>query len=401
MTTPRSSVNTLLIGFLVFLVGMLSYRFLIERTSLLGSSVRSRPVEARGNLSDHEKTNIAVYENASPSVVLVTIADPVPVQGGRRTGFVQRGQGTGVVWDKSGYIVTNYHVVAGALQDESGKGKIGAISVTLADGGRFDAQIHAFAPTYDIAVLKIEQSVSSRLTPLGLGTSGDLKVGQQVYAIGNPFGFNSTLTTGIISGVGRNLGSDRGGLEDMIQTDAAINPGNSGGPLLDSAGRMIGMNTVIYSPSASVSGVGQSSGIGFAVPIDDINAVVPLLIEGGFGTKPGLGVFLVSDAVVSDLKRRGALPEEFSGAVIDGVPLGSSGAEAGLQPLDVIIALDGEPIDSEKQLTTLLKDYEIGSQCKLRVVRRSGVMDIPGVKLQAILDLESFARPDANPATTK
>lgn len=390
----RSIANNWLIGLLVFLVGMLSYRFIIENTSLLGSSKLSRPVTARGDLAADEKNNIDVYNNASPSVVLVTTADAVRRRSGQ-TGFVQRGQGTGIVWDKSGYIVTNYHVVQGAIQTERGQAKVGAVMVTLDDGGVFKAQIHAFAPRFDIAVLKVEQAIPGRLTPLAIGESSDLKVGQKVYAIGNPFGFNRTLTKGIISGLGRNLGADRqSSLEDMIQTDAAINPGNSGGPLLDSAGRMIGMNTVIYSPAAAASGVGQNSGIGFAVPIDTINAVVPRLIEGGFGTKPGLGVGLVTDNQVSQLQQIGRLSDEFEGAIVFNVSLGSSADEAGLRDGDVIIGLDDKAIVGEGQLSERLRNYEIGSSVRLRIIRQGQEAEVV-VKLQAILDLESFERANA------
>ena len=382
--TTRTIANNWLIGLLIFLVGMLSYRFIIENTSLLGSSKLSRPVTARGDLADDEKNNIDVYANASPSVVLVTTADPVSRRSGR-TGFVQRGQGTGIVWDKSGYIVTNFHVVSGAIQTAQGAPKFGAVTVTLDDGGVFKAQVHAFAPRFDVAVLKMEQAVPGRLTPLAIGESSDLKVGQKVYAIGNPFGFSRTLTKGIISGLGRNLGSDReNSLEDMIQTDAAINPGNSGGPLLDSAGRMIGMNTVIYSPAAAASGVGQNSGIGFAVPIDTINSVVPRLIEGGYGTKPGLGVGLLTDSQVELY-----LDPDAEGAFVRYVQLGSAAEAAGIRNGDIIVAIEGEPVRKESELTARIRNREIGSQVRLTILRGNQKADVV-VRLQAILDLNSF-----------
>ena len=378
-SSNRTSVNNWLIGLLLLLVGMLSYRFLIERTSLFGSSMNSRPVTPRGDLAEDEKTTVEIFSNASPSVVSITTKEFVSDRRGDRSG-----QGSGIVWDKDGHIVTNYHVIAGAIQlRSSGQTPVfGSCTVSLKDGTPWDAQIVSFAPLYDIAVLKLTKTPPSRLTPIAIGKSEDLLVGQKVFAIGSPFGLAQTLTTGIISGVGRNLSSEAEGknLEDMIQTDAAINPGNSGGPLLDSAGRMIGVNTLIYSPGTLASGVGQNAGIGFAVPIDVVNSLVPQLIEGGFGTRPGLGVVLFPNA---------ALRPGITGAVIDRVGLRSSAAQAGLQRFDIIVGIDGKPITQREELMSELATAEIGDTVEL-TINRGGQEREVAVLVQAILDVESL-----------
>jgi S1-C subfamily serine protease len=225
-------------------------------------NAQPRVVTARGELSPMEKSIIELHKAASPSVVHITS------MGLRRDGFsrnvyqVPEGTGSGFIWDDSGHVVTNYHVVR----------KASGAEVVLSDGSKWEAQLVGVAPEHDLAVLWID-APKSKLTPLAIGTSHDLQVGQMVYAIGNPFGLDHSLTMGIISALGREIQSATDEpIKEVIQTDAAINPGNSGGPLLDSAGRLIGVNTAIYSPS------GVSAGIGFAIPVDDVNSVVPDLI---------------------------------------------------------------------------------------------------------------------------
>ena len=380
--TNRSSVNQWLVGLLLLLLGMLSYRFLIENTGLFGSSTNSRTVTPRGDLAEDEKTTIDLFDKASPSVVSIKTQGIVTDQRRRQYSQVEVGQGSGVVWDKQGHIVTNYHVIANAIQlrgTSNDTPVFGSCKVILKDGSEWDAQIQSFAPVFDLAVLKLTKTPPSRLTPIAIGTSSDLLVGQNVFAIGSPFGLPQTLTKGIISGV-RNLTSDSEGtnMDDMIQTDAAINPGNSGGPLLDSAGRMIGVNTLIYSPGTAATGIGQSAGIGFAVPIDTVNLIVPQLIEGGFGTRAGLGVTLIS------------IPE-IEGAVINRVGLGSAAAEAGLQRFDIVVAVDREPISSTADLTKALGEYEVGDKVTLTIVRGRGDRSISvSMTLQAILDVDSL-----------
>lgn len=369
MTTPtRGSVNNWLIGLLLFLVGMLSYRFIFEQTNFFGNSALSRTVTPRGDLAEDEKSTVELFRNASPSVVAIATTAFVR-QSWRQVSEVNTGEGSGVVWDKKGHIVTNFHVIASAIQRDTQEGEttFGSCKVTLADGTEWDAQIKTFTPQLDIAVLKLVDVPPSRLTPIAIGSSGDLLVGQKVFAIGSPFGLQQTLTTGIISAVGRNLTSvaDGKSMEDMIQTDAAINPGNSGGPLLDSAARMIGVNTLIYSPATTESGSGQSAGVGFAVPIDVVNIVVPELIRGGYGTKPGLGVTLIPTATI----RARARYADFEGAFVGRVALGSTAHNAGLLPRDVIVGIDGKTVASDEDLIEHLAGKEIGDSVKLDVVR--------------------------------
>src|SRR5882757_6639937 len=219
---------------------------------LLFSASTPRTVEPRGNLSDVERSTIELFEHVSPSVVQVVARAGAlePSQGEGESGGAQ--SGTGFIWDAAGHIVTNDHVVEGT----------GSLAVRLASGQVLRAQLVGTAPNYDLAVIRVDNT-RSLPPPIAIGTSDDLKVGQWVCAIGNPFGLDQTLTTGIISALKRRLPTSAGReITNVIQTDAAINPGNSGGPLLDSAGRLIGVNTAIYSPS------GSNAGIGFAIPVD-------------------------------------------------------------------------------------------------------------------------------------
>src|SRR5690606_24114039 len=233
-----------------------------------------RLVAARGDLASEEKTTIELFQRTSPSVVHVTNLKV------RRSGWsmnvmeIPQGTGSGFLWDTSGHVVTNYHVVRGSDLAE----------VTLSDGTRWRAALVGVEPDKDLAVLRID-APAEKLRGIAIGVSKDLQVGQKVFAIGNPFGLDQTLTTGIISGLDREIKSISGRpIQGVIQTDAAINPGNSGGPLLDSAGRVIGVNTAIYSPS------GAYAGVGFAVPIDTVNRIVPQLIENGKYQPPVLGI---------------------------------------------------------------------------------------------------------------
>jgi S1-C subfamily serine protease len=225
-----------------------------------------RTVTARGDLAEDEKATIALFEKARGSVVFITTSQLVRDAWTRNVFQVPRGSGSGFIWDDAGHVVTNYHVIRGASQ----------ATVKLADGRDYAAGLVGVSEEHDIAVLRIGVGFK-RPPPVPIGTSADLRVGQKVFAIGNPFGLDWTLTSGIVSALDRALpGEEPGGaIEHLIQTDAAINPGNSGGPLLDSAGRLIGINTAIYSPS------GASAGIGFSVPVDTVRRVVPQLIAAG------------------------------------------------------------------------------------------------------------------------
>ncbi|MBN1346809.1 MAG: trypsin-like peptidase domain-containing protein [Phycisphaerae bacterium] len=327
------------------------------------AGARSRVVTPRGDLSEEEKTNIELFRRASGSVVYVHRIER------RRDRFSLNvfeieGAGSGFIWDEKGHIVTNFHVIEGA----------NAVKATLANGQTYDAKYVGGSPDNDLAVLFIS-APSELLKPIPIGTSADLQVGQCVYAIGNPFGFDQTLTTGIVSALGRQIQSVSGRvIEDVIQTDAAINPGNSGGPLLDSAGRLIGVNAAIFSPSK------VSAGIGFAVPVDTVNRVVPVIIRDGKPTRAGLGVRLVSDHVTRRLGLKGVLLGHVT-------PEGPA-AKAGLRPTvmdewnrivlgDLIVAVDGESVESVTDLQVILGRHKVGDTLTLTVVREGQRLQVP------------------------
>ena len=326
-----------------------------------------RIVEARGNLAQDEKSTIELFENSRDSVVFITTHQRVMDVWTRNIFSVPGGTGSGFVWDDDGHIVTNLHVIKSASE---------AI-VRLADGRDYKAALVGSSPAHDISVLKVGIGIQ-RPTPVPLGTSHDLKVGQKVFAIGNPFGLDWTLTTGIVSALDRSLPGEDGRLIDnLIQTDAAINPGNSGGPLLDSAGRLIGINTMIYSPS------GRSTGIGFAVPVDTVNRVVPQLISRGKYIRPGLGI-----TVDSKLNNRLTGMLEIKGVVILSVNPGTAAEKSGLKgatisrdgrvkPEDVIVALDGHLIESVDELLSILDKYKVGDVVQVTVLREENEVTLP------------------------
>src|SRR5262249_3299241 len=288
---------------------------------LLFSASTPRAVEPRGSLAEIERTSIEIFEHASPSVVqVVGRADgleALPSEGEN----VPAQSGTGFVWDAAGHIVTNDHVVEGTS----------SLAVRLASGQVLRAKIVGTAPNYDLAVVRVDNT-RALPPPIAIGTSDDLKVGQWVFAIGNPFGLDQSLTTGIISALKRRLPTSGGReITNVIQTDAAINPGNSGGPLLDSAGRGVRGHNAHLFPSARESGVnpailspsGTNAGIGFAIPIDSVNRVVPELIRRGSVPTPGIGIVAASEAAAT---RAGV-----QGVVIVRTSPGSSAERAGLR----------------------------------------------------------------------
>lgn len=329
-------------------------------------NVTPRIIEARGNLAQDEKSTIELFENSRGSVVFITTHQHV-MNVWTRNIFSVPGTGSGFIWDDDGHIVTNFHVIKSANE---------AI-VRLADGRDYKAALVGSSPAHDISVLKVGIGIQ-RPTPVPLGASHDLKVGQKVFAIGNPFGLDWTLTTGIVSALDRSLPSEDGRhIDNLIQTDAAINPGNSGGPLLDSAGRLIGINTMIYSPS------GASAGIGFAVPVDTVNRVVPQLISRGKYIRPGLGI-----TVDSKLNNRLIGVLETKGVVILSVNPGTAAEKAGLKgattsrdgrvkPGDIIVALDGHLIESVDELLLKLDKYKVGDVVQVTVLREGGEIKLP------------------------
>ena len=325
-----------------------------------------RIVEARGNLAQDELSTIELFENSRDSVVFITTRQHVRDVWTRNIFSVPSGTGSGFIWDDQGHIITNFHVIKGASE----------ATVRLADGRDYKAALVGASPAHDIAVLKIGIGFQ-RPAPVPLGTSHDLKVGQKVFAIGNPFGLDWTLTTGIVSALDRSLpGEGSRVIDNLIQTDAAINPGNSGGPLLDSAGRLIGINTAIYSPS------GASAGIGFAVPVDTVNRVVPQLISRGKYIRPALGITVdgkFNDRLTSML--------DVNGVVILGVSRGSAAETAGLKgavispngdimPKDIIIAIDDKPITSVDKLLAQLDEYRVGDTINLMILRDEQVLEL-------------------------
>ncbi|MCP4447903.1 MAG: trypsin-like serine protease [Myxococcales bacterium] len=329
-----------------------------------------RTIVARGDLASDETSTIDLFSAASPSVVHVTSLKLRRSRLSLNITEIPQGTGSGFVWDKEGHIVTNYHVI------KDGKGA----EVTLQDNTVWKARIVGRAPDKDLAILEIEAPAAA-LSPLALGSSSNLQVGQKVFAIGNPFGLDQTLTTGVISGLGREIQSvTKRPIQGVIQTDAAINPGNSGGPLLDSAGRLIGVNTAIFSTS------GAYAGIGFAVPVDTVNRIVPQLVEHGEVTRPGLGVQIGTDQSAARLGVRGVIVWE--------VPEESAAGEAGIEGVrpgrggrwllgDVIVGVEGEGVRSANDLYRALDTHEVGEAIVIRLSRNGGERDVK-VQLQPL-----------------
>jgi len=311
------------------------------------------------DLPPSEQATVDLFEEVAPSVVYITTLTQ------RRNLFtgvateVRRGTGSGFVWDDVGHVVTNFHVLEGAT----------GAQVVLHDQQTYRATLVGFSRWHDLAILKIDVPANV-LPPVDIGRSEGLRVGQSVFAIGNPFGLTATLTTGIISALGREIAAVGGGtIEDAIQTDAAINPGNSGGPLLDSAGRLIGVNTAIYSPS------GASAGIGFAVPVDTVQRVVPQIIEKGEYTPPQLGIRASEELNILVRRRLG-----IRGVVVREVDPGTGAARAGLRGTsraadgrlilgDVIQAVEDNAVSNLGELSTILDRYDANDEVAVTILR--------------------------------
>ena len=342
----------------------------IERY-VIGLTSEPRPITARGELALDEQSTIKIFEQASPSVVFISTKKRVVNFWTRNILSVPRGTGSGFVWDDLGHIVTNNHVIEDASE----------ANIQLNDGRIYSAVLIGSSPAHDLAVLRINVPFD-RPPPVPLGTSSDLKVGQKVFAIGNPFGLDYTLTSGIVSALDRSLENDGLTIEHLIQTDAAINPGNSGGPLLDSAGRLIGINTAIYSPS------GAYAGIGFAVPVDTVNRVVPQLIALGKYIRPSLGVRVDSDINKAIKKETG-----IEGVLVLRVEPGSSAERAGLKSTkadsfgniilgDIIQSVNGKPVRKVKDLLSILDEQQIGDEVSVGILRDNSKKEIT-ITLQA------------------
>ncbi len=345
-TGRRAAVRAMLAG-VVLLAG--------QAAGAGAQGVAKAPPIPEGLGRDEVRT-ITVFRQAADSVVFITAVAL------RRDLFsldvlqVPQGSGSGFVWDRKGHVVTNFHVIADGDR----------FRVTLADGSEWGATVVGAAPNKDLAVLKIGAPASA-LHPLPRGNSSQLVVGQKVLAIGNPFGLDHTLTVGVVSALGRELRSPGGRIiRDVIQTDAAINPGNSGGPLLDSRGRLIGINSAIYSPS------GASAGIGFAVPVDTVERLVPQLLRYGHPIQPGIGIIPLPDRWAAQLG--------VDGVVVRKVLRGGPADRAGLVGIrstwsrrlvlgDVIVAVNGHPVHSVDDLLYEFEAAGTGNEVALTVAR--------------------------------
>ena len=366
------AVNGWLVAILIILFAALYLQMSgLWPQQLFDPNAAPRAVTPRGDLAEDEKSTIELFRAADQSVVHITTSvvrqrfqmDPMNIP---------LGSGSGIIWDNKGYIVTNYHVV----QDARRNG--GSIQVVLADSSSYPAEIVNVSKSADLAVLKIN-APASKLKPIPIGKSSDLQVGQKVFAIGSPFSLDQSLTTGIVSGLGRQIQTPSGGvLKDAIQVSAPINPGNSGGALLDSAGRLIGVNAAILSHT------GEFSGIGFAIPVDTVNAIVPELIRAPATEPAALGVVPLRDDQTARLRQAGIFREEGVG-VRDLWP-GSSAEAAGLLPLrqdadgqihgDLIVAIDGKPVRTVNDLLQIIATKKAGDAVKLTIVRDAERMNL-------------------------
>jgi S1-C subfamily serine protease len=358
---------------LLLIVGFLLYRQLFNYGV---PAVDPRPVTPAGDLAADEKSTIDLFKEASPSVVNVTTLAQRLDLWTRNVLEIPQGTGTGFIWDDAGHIVTNFHVIESIARGG------GTAQITLSDHTTYPADLVGIAPDQDLAVLRI-RAPRDTIRPIArIGSTSDLQVGQKVFAIGNPFGLDQTLTTGIVSALGRSIPARTGReIEDAIQTDAAINPGNSGGPLFDSSRRLIGVNTAIFSPT------GAYAGIGFAVPVDTVNRVVPQLIRNGRVASPDIGV-IADDRLGLRLTRRMGV----EGVLVLGVRLNSPAAAAGLRgtqrtprgwiPGDVITHVDDRKVNVSDDLQAALERHDPGDTVTLTILRDGKTLQA-SVKLPA------------------
>jgi len=334
-----------------------------ENTVVADPNSNRRSISPIRQIVSEEEATIELFEASAPSVVFITTSTVRQDYWNRNVTEIPAGNGSGFIWDDQGHIVTNYHVIE----------KADRAQVTLSDQSTWDAKLIGIEPNKDLAILKID-APAEKLKPIPVGSSHDLRVGQSVFAIGNPFGLDQTLTTGIISALGREIQSIGGRpIRDVIQTDAAINPGNSGGPLIDSNGRLIGVNTMIYSPS------GASAGIGFSIPVDEVNWVVPDIIEFGEVRRPILGINLVAEQHTQRLKMEGAL-------ILDVIP-NSPAEKYGLRATekdrrgniilgDLITQINSEKISTNADLFLALEKYSPGDTVSVSFIRDNKPSDV-------------------------
>ena len=307
-------------------------------------------------LTNDEQNNISVFKSASPSVVFVTNTQLRRQRFSLNVMEIPRGSGTGFIWDESGLIVTNFHVVQGANK----------ITIELQSNKSYQATVVGSAPEKDIALLKID-APNEDLQPLPLGDSASLAVGRKVLAIGNPFALDTTLTVGVVSALNREIKSiTNRTIKNVIQTDAAINPGNSGGPLLNSNGQLVGVNTAIYSPT------GASAGIGFAIPVNAVKVIIPQLIEHGKLIRPVLGIEPLTDYWTRRLRVKGVAIL----SVREGLPAANAGMvgvredrRGKIHLGDVIIAINGQNVINEDSLLNQLEQFSPGETVKITTLK--------------------------------
>ncbi|KMS99225.1 hypothetical protein BVRB_2g046640 [Beta vulgaris subsp. vulgaris] len=336
------------------------------------------PVFPSGPLLSSEERVVRLFEKNTYSVVNIFDVTLRPQLSTSGVVEVPEGNGSGVVWDGQGHIVTNYHVIGNSLSRKLSPGQLVArVNILASDGVQksFEGTLVGADRAKDLAVLKVE-AAADLLKPINVGPSSSLKVGQQCLAIGNPFGFDHTLTVGVISGLNRDIFSQTGvTIGGGIQTDAAINPGNSGGPLLDSKGNLIGINTAIFTQT------GTSAGVGFAIPSSTLLKIIPQLIQFGKVVRAGLNIDFAPDLIASQLNVR-------NGALVLQVPQNSLAAKAGLRPTtrgfagniilgDIIAAVDNKPVRSKADLMRVLDDYSVGDEVILKIMRDSESLEVP------------------------
>ncbi|HSU65510.1 MAG TPA: trypsin-like peptidase domain-containing protein [Tepidisphaeraceae bacterium] len=367
---PRASTSAVWMLFVLLLICGGIAGWLISRAiwnhQARTVGAEARPVSPRGQLAPEEQETIQIFKQTNPSVVFInTVTQRLDIFTGD-VSEVPEGTGSGFIWDKAGHIVTNFHVVRGAS----------GAQVTLWDHKAYPAKVVGVSANNDLAVLQIN-APADKLRPILVGTSHDLEVGQKVFAIGDPFGLDQTLTTGIISALSRTIQSPAGtAISNVIQTDAPINPGNSGGPLLDSSGRLIGVNAAIVSPS------GSNAGIGFAIPVDTVNRIVPQLARAGRVLRPKLGA-QPSDRLSQLVRQTVGVP----GVAILTVEPNSPAAQAGLQGTrreanrivfgDVIQKVGDTVVNTSEQLYSALEDYKPGDKVMLQIYRDGEQLTVP------------------------
>jgi S1-C subfamily serine protease len=331
------------------------------------ASANPRAITDRGPLKADEQSTVELFQSASPGVVYVTTLQRMQNRITMDVNDVPAGTGSGFIWDDQGHIVTNFHVIAQ---------RNASYTVTLNDQTTYPADLIGIAPNNDLAVLKIN-APTDKLRGLSLGSSHDLKVGQSVLAIGNPFGLDQTLTTGVVSALGRTINSPSGlPIEDVIQTDAAINPGNSGGPLLDSAGRLIGVNTQIARPPNSDANVAGNIGIGFAIPVDTVNRIVPSIIRNYKPGKPSMPTRAILGVRLAQLNPAVAQRLGVNGVLVTSVDKGSGAEAAGIIAaertdeginFDLILEVAGRKVSTIADIMVALGRYDPGQEVSVKV----------------------------------